>query len=125
MNINKEIEELQIKATKYDNLKGRYVEHATELDRIIKDLQKLRADIDPVLNLYIGSKNNITLKDKRIEMLSMMYKGTEVTRDLILRTFPTLTTIQASQMMIALQKEKRVMKRKEGVKVILFVQKDL
>lgn len=127
MSLIKELEELQVKANKYDNLAGRYVEHAEELGKIIEALIELKSKIDPVAGnssdkSYIGRG---VIMEAINDLHRILLSGTEVTRELVEKSYPEFSIAQHHYIMQVLKNRNGVLQRKEGHKSILYVQKEV
>ncbi len=133
MNIYKKLEELEAKATKFENMKGRYVDHAKKLREISKDLQgdlkevsdklsknleSLAQEIDPVPTKK--SKDKINYDEIVSDLLMVLRNGHHVTRDLILKNF-SLDEKKIGYLMKKLEEKDNVQSTKDGVKKRLFM----
>ena len=125
--IMKELAEIQKKANKYDNIKARYVEHAEQLKKAIKLLQDLAQDIDPMVNLGSVERTGVNYQVLAAEVFEKMLSGLEVSSDLLAKTYPHLSTKNVLYLMKSIKEKyaKKILKRKEGIKVFLYVQKDI
>lgn len=123
----KELSELQKKANKYDNLKARYVEHANKLKEAIKMLQELAQEIDPMISLGGVERSGVNYQELAAETYQKMLNGVQVSSELLEKTYPHLSKKNILYLMKAIKEKyaKKIMKRKDGVKVFLYVQKEI
>jgi len=126
-NIMKELSELQKKAVKYENIKASYTEHATKLKEIIKQCQELLVDIDPASSVG-GSRNSsgVNFNELAAEVYEKMLSGVHVSSDLVAQTYPNLAPKNVQYLMARIQAkyEGKILKRRDGMKVFLYVLKE-
>jgi hypothetical protein len=122
--VTKYIQELEQKAVKYDNSKDRYQEWAKKLDDVIKQLQALKIDIDPISGMHEPRKNS-NMKMIAEELYNLLVHGTEISRDFIEKAYTEISFQQVAYLMKEIAQMNKVCQRKEGVRVIYFIAKDI
>jgi len=124
-NIMKELSELQKKAVKYDNLKGKYVEHGEKLRQAITILTELAKEIDPVA--YIGTnqrqRSGINFQEYVREFYEKMLGGVHISSNLISQTYPELDAKQVAYIMKSISDKggNKILKRRDGRTVFYYV----
>ena len=122
--LTKEIEEMQKKAERYENLKTQYIKIAEEIDTIIEKLERLRDEIDPVRKAVQPTrKQNPRLKEIKAELIEMLQKGMQLTRTEIEEMYPEMTKIELGNMMTRIKELPNIDSTKDGVKVRIYMKK--
>lgn len=120
-NINKQIEELQKKANRYDNLKERNQKYIKTINHIIETLTELKKEIDPFITTQdVGKRKNFA--DIRKDIFNRLEGGEEFTIEKIENEF-TIENKQAYHIVRELIKNKNIAKRNEGRKIFIFANK--
>ena len=126
MNLGKAFAEMQKKAIKYDNMRGRYLEHATKLKEIVKELNCVIKELDPYASVGEKRFSGIDFDKIIAELYDKALHGTEIGCEMVEKAYPELTEKKSNYVMTRLQKEHpKLMKRKEGRFIYLYVQKDI
>ena len=125
----KEFEEVLKKATKYDNLKARYIDHGNKLKKIILMCQELLKDIDPSLSPnFMGTRNKSELNYEALanEIYDKMLHGDEIDSDKLQKIY-NIPQQKAFYIMQKIKKEhgSKIETRKEGTRAFYYVQKDI
>jgi hypothetical protein len=116
------LNEMSDKAKKYDNMSGRYIKIAEKLDSLIMGLQALRSEIDPYTSM--SEKSRLTYKEKCEELRKIIFSGTQVDLDFIMKTYPDIPKIKVYNLMTTLLKDKRLEKVKRGGHVWIISRKE-
>jgi len=127
-NLMKELSELQKKSVKYDNIKERYMEHASKLKEIIKMSQELLTEIDPASGVGRGrSSSGVNFQELATESYQKMLEGVQISSNLLAQTYPNLDNKAILYLMKTIQDKYKgkILKRKEGIRVFLYVQKEI
>lgn len=85
--INKQITELQKKAIKYENMRGRYLELAAKLKKAANILNEVATEIDPYINVTAEPGSREKWDEVVAELYEKMQQGSEVTSELIQKTY--------------------------------------
>lgn len=96
-----------------------YQEYAAKIKNIGKQLIDLAEEIDPYQKTARNGTNT-NVKDIIAEFYDVCKNGSEVTRELILNTYPELTPNNMSYIMTTLKDMPHLKIRKDGVKNILY-----
>lgn len=124
----KELSELQKKSVKYDNLKERYMEHASKLKEIIKMSQELLNEIDPASSVgRARSSSGVNFQELATESYQKMLDGVQISSNLLAQTYPHLDSKAILYLMKTIKDKYKgkILKRKEGIRVFLYVQKEI
>jgi len=123
MDINKHIQELQDKASKYDNMRDRHKEHSMKLREAIVLLNSLMTDFNP--SITIKSKaSRVNYADDFEHYYELMRHGTTITMDLIKEAHTDRPVHQNYALFKQLQRAKGIETRKSGTKIQLYMQKE-
>ena len=103
-----------------------YKEYSERIRSFASELQEIANLLDPVSTLKSGrvgvnGNNKYTPKVLIEEFHKKMLSGTTVSRDLIVSVYNDITENQVTYIIDQLSKKPRVQKRKEGVKVFLYM----
>lgn len=126
--IYSQIRELRDKATKYDNMRGRYQEIAAKINKGIGTLKEAMEMMDPVITMphqATGPKPGYSTKIME-DAYKRMELGMEVTMEILQREFPniplgTLRAVFSSK----LRHMPHVEQRFDGKKSILYINKNI
>ncbi len=143
----KALKEMKEKAARYDNLSTKYHDIARKLEKveekfgedmrhiqnrlseIVKDtkveLEKITAEIDPIVTIKVRQASKVQYDVLAKEFYNMLIHGTEITTELIAKTYPNLEQGNVNYIFALLQDMSGVDKRKEGVKAFLFAKKEI
>jgi hypothetical protein len=117
------VKELQKKANMYDNVRGRYVEHAKKIKQVVEILAGVMKELDPVIGMKESSKSGINYKEVIAELFGKIKAGASINSTLIEATYDT-TPAQALYIHNKLGKIKGVERRRDGKKVFLYITKE-
>lgn len=124
-NIIDEVREAQVKATKYENLRTRYIEVAKELAIAEAHIKKAKEMMDPVTSIQGDIKRVRAPRKKVAEALEAVYKklqmGLEVRKETLVKDYPD---VSAQYIMKLLSQKKDLDSRREGRAIIYFSKKN-
>lgn len=83
----KEVELLQRKSSKYDDLMKRSQEFATKLSKAAELINEVATELDPARMISTKERRGINYNEIAAEVYEKMQKGTEITTDLLTNTY--------------------------------------
>jgi hypothetical protein len=131
MELQKQIEELQAKASKYENLREMFFQYNEQIQNAITLLEEVQRQIAPFLapGLIITSQSNGNGRKKLRfyvdELYAKLNSGITITTALVLQTYQDLNQSQAHAIMALLEKQPNTTKTKDGVTVRLYAKKEV
>ena len=118
---SKYMKDLQEKANRYDKLSLKYVKVSASLIDLAKELQKLAAELDPVLTVRTRETSNINYKELSEEVFKLMQSGTHISSTFLANTYQNLSYSNVQYLFQLVSKLPSVKTRKDGRMVYLFV----
>jgi enoyl-[acyl-carrier-protein] reductase (NADH) len=119
-----ELKRIQEKANKYENVKQRYVEFGDKLKKIIDALTEIRTEISPIIKGIGNSNKRGSHGEIMNELYEKMLSGTEVSTALIQASYG-LDKRLTMYIYCKLSAMKNVLKRRDGKKRYLYIQKNI
>lgn len=116
-----QIKELKKKANMYENVRGRYVEHAKKMQQAISILTDVMKEMDPVITMR--ERSGLNYKEILGELFDKLKRGASIGTDLIQNAYD-LNKNQTMHVYMMLSKMRGVEKRKQGKKAFLYIQKE-
>lgn len=117
----KEIKNTVEERDKLKSVVSGYVEHANRLIKIAGEIKSIAKEIDPYLTIKSGTTNGFKPKVAIAELFEIIKGGTQVDRNFIKSSYPELNDGQVGNILSQLQLMAGVKKRKEGIKVWLYM----
>jgi len=124
MTLLSDIQELTEKANRYENLKGRYVDHSAKLKAIIGQLQTLLSEIEPGSILTNHRKTGFNYSEEIGILYNLMRGGTRINKNFLEKTYPDLDPKSHNYILNTLQKKHKVLKARKGNMVELYLLKE-
>ena len=125
---NKQLKELQSKALKYDNVKGRYIEAAQKILAICEELRNVAGNLDIAVTIKKEAngmkRTRQEIQTRMEELVEALKNGTTLTSELLEKMYPNATKMQRSYLLLKLSTLKNVAKTKDGGTVKIFMKKD-
>lgn len=120
----KQLELLQKKSNKYDDLMKRSGEFASKLRSAMKLIQEVLGELDPAGSIMTRERSGINYEEIAAEYYEKMQAGLEVGADLISRTYPDWNYSKVQAIMHHIRRLPDVEERKEKKKLYLFCKKE-
>lgn len=120
----KELDKLNRKAIKYDDLMARATEFAKKLNQAAALLKEVADELDPKADAP-RERSGINYEEVADDFYLKMQAGAEVNSDLVLRTYPDWKYGNAQMLLQNLAGRPNVARRKEGHKVYYYCKRDI
>jgi hypothetical protein len=131
MALTEQIEQLEAKANKYDQLREMFATYNAELTKAITTLQAVQKQVAPFVSPTVSIKSTSSNGTRKHltpyvdELLDKLNHGTHVTSDLVRKTYQDLNEQQVQAVMGLLAKRPNVMKTKDGATIRLYPKKEV